>query len=53
MSVKPDLLQTVTDLRTQIGSDYHDKLMESIFTDASRIADESVSRSEQKAPSDL
>ncbi len=49
MTVKPDLLQTVADLRTQIGSDYHDKLMESIFTDASRIADESVSRSDQKA----
>jgi ferrous iron transport protein B len=49
MTLQPDLLQTAATLRGQLGTDYHDKLMESIFTDASRIADESVSHSEQEA----
>ncbi|MGQ9890030.1 MAG: nucleoside recognition domain-containing protein [Aggregatilineales bacterium] len=43
------LLQRAADLRQQVGSDYHDKLMEAIFTDASRIADESVIRDSARA----
>lgn len=39
------LLQRAADLRQSVGGDYHDKLMEAIFTDAARIADESVARS--------
>ncbi len=40
-----DLLQTASQLRAEMGEDYHDKLMEAIYTDASQIADRSVSRS--------
>ena len=43
------LLQRAADLRQQVGGDYHDKLMEAIFTDASRIADESVIRDSARA----
>ena len=43
------LLQRAADLRQQVGGDYHDKLMEAIFTDASRIADESVARDSARA----
>jgi len=43
------LLQRAADLRQRVGGDYHDKLMEAIFTDASRIADESVIRDSARA----
>jgi ferrous iron transport protein B len=43
------LLQRAADLRQGVGGDYHDKLMEAIFTDASRIADESVARDGARA----
>ncbi|MCB9455947.1 MAG: ferrous iron transporter B [Anaerolineaceae bacterium] len=45
-----DILQTATQLRAQIGGEqYHDKLMEAIYTDAAQIADQSVSREGQRA----
>lgn len=43
------LLQRAADLRQSVGGDYHDKLMEAIFTDAARIADESVARDGARA----
>ncbi|MCB9451364.1 MAG: ferrous iron transporter B [Anaerolineaceae bacterium] len=47
----PDnILETAAQLRAQIGGEqYHDKLMESIYTDAAHIADQSVSREGQRA----
>jgi ferrous iron transport protein B len=49
MSTQSTLLQTATRLRSQLGDDYHDKLMEAIYTDAANIADTSVSRDANKA----
>ena len=43
------LLQTANNLRQSVGQDYHDRLMESIYTDASTIADRAVAREGQKA----
>lgn len=43
------LLQTAQSLRAEIGEDYHDKLMESIYTDAAQIADQAVTRDGQQA----
>ncbi len=44
-----NLLQTASTLRSQLGDNYHDKVVESIYTDATRIADTSVSRDSEKA----
>lgn len=49
MSQPNDLLNTAANLRAQAGDAYHDRLMESIYTDASQIADSSVSRDDKKA----
>jgi len=46
---KSQLLQTAQSLRAEIGDDYHDKLMESIYTDAAQIADQAVTRDGQQA----
>lgn len=43
------LLQRAADLRQGVGGDYHDQLMEAIFTDAARIADESVTHAGARA----
>jgi ferrous iron transport protein B len=43
------ILQKASALRAQVGEEYHDKLMEAIYTDASQIADRSVSRDEKAA----
>lgn len=44
-----DLLQTAARLRAELGEDYHDRLMESIYSDAAHIADSSVSRDAKPA----
>ncbi len=43
------LLQTANTLRQSIGDDYHDMVMESIYTDASQIADHAVTYEANKA----
>jgi ferrous iron transport protein B len=43
------ILDYAANLRAQLGEDYHDKLMEAIFTDASQIADESVTRDDSRS----
>lgn len=43
-----DLLATAKQLRDQLGDEYHDKLMLSIYTDASQIADRSTSRGDKQ-----
>lgn len=46
---QPNLLDLAAQLRENVGADYHDNLMESIYADAARIADSSVSHDAQKA----
>ncbi len=43
MPTENKIFRRASHLRAQLGADYHDKLMEAIYTDASRIADHSVS----------
>ncbi len=38
------LLQHADQLREELGGDYHDKLMEAIYTDAGQIADRAINR---------
>jgi len=49
MSTDNDLLLQAAKLRAELGEDYHDKIMEAIYTDASQIADSTVSHDERKA----
>jgi ferrous iron transport protein B len=44
-----DLLDSADQLREELGSDYHDKLMEAIYTDASQITDHTVTRDGQRS----
>ncbi len=48
-----DILATAQELRWEIGQDYHERLMEAIYTDASRIADRAVTRPGEKERFDL
>jgi ferrous iron transport protein B len=48
-----DILQTAESLRWQIGRDFHDRLMEDIYTDAARLADRAVTRPDEKPRFDL
>ena len=48
MTNSANVLETAARLRAEMGEDYHDKLMEAIYTDASQIADRSVSRDESR-----
>ncbi|GAB4309098.1 MAG: nucleoside recognition domain-containing protein [Phototrophicales bacterium] len=43
------ILDTAKRLRAELGTGYHDSLMESIYTDAAQIADSCVSHDTQKA----
>jgi ferrous iron transport protein B len=36
------IIKSARDLRWDIGGDFHEKIMESLYTDASRIADRAV-----------
>ncbi len=47
------LLNDAQNLRWQVGSNYHEKLMEVIYTDAARIADRAVTRPDEKPRFDL
>ena len=48
-----DILANAKSLRWQIGRDFHDKLMEDIYTDATRLADRAVTRPDKKPRFDL
>jgi ferrous iron transport protein B len=43
-----DILSKAQSLRWDVGVDFHEKLMESIYTDATQIADRAVTRPEHK-----
>ena len=48
-----DILKTAESLRWQIGREFHDRLMEDIYTDAARLADRAVTRPDEKPRFDL
>ncbi len=48
-----DILTTAQTLRWEIGQDYHERLMEAIYTDASNIADRAVTRPGEKPRFDM
>jgi ferrous iron transport protein B len=53
-TISPEnILNTAQSLRWEIGVDFHEKLMESIYTDAARIADRAVTRPAEKLRFDL
>jgi len=49
MSKQTSVLQTAEHLRSELGEDYHDRLTETIYANAARIAGSSVSYDENKA----
>ncbi len=49
MTDQTSLLNAAQQIRADLGENYHDSLMESIFTDAARIADTSVTRADGKS----
>ncbi|MFQ5401370.1 MAG: nucleoside recognition domain-containing protein [Anaerolineae bacterium] len=48
-----DIFRTAENLRWQIGRDFHEKLMEDIYTNVARIADRAVTRPGEKPRFDL
>jgi ferrous iron transport protein B len=48
-----DILETADNLRWQIGREFHEHLMEDIYTDATQIADRAVTRPDEKPRFDL
>jgi len=48
-----DLLQSAQNLRAAIGTDFHQHLMEAIYTDAANVADRAVQRPDKPARFDL
>ena len=47
------ILQSARELRWDIGGDFHEKLMEALYTDATRIADRAVTQPDEKPRFDL
>lgn len=47
------ILQTARELRWEIGGDFHEKIMEALYTDATRIADRAVTYPDEKPRFDL
>jgi ferrous iron transport protein B len=48
-----DLVYNAQKLRAQVGVDFHEKLVEALYTDASKIADRAVTREGQEQRFDL
>ena len=53
MSTNEELLKMADSLRNDVGGEFHDRLMESLYTDAGQIADRAVQREGQKARFDF
>ena len=47
------ILQTARELRWEIGGDFHERIMEALYTDATRIADRAVTYPDEKPRFDL
>jgi len=52
-NIREDILVSANNLRWEIGEDFHDSLMESIYTDASKIAGRAVTKTGEKPRFDL
>jgi ferrous iron transport protein B len=52
-SVSDDILASAESLRWEVAGDFHENIMESIYTDAARIADRAVTRPDQKPSFDF
>ena len=50
---RKELLDAAEDLRWEAGTDFHDQLMETIYTEAARIAGRAVTRAGEKASFDM
>src|SRR3989304_9983918 len=51
---QPDeILKTAQALRWEVGGDFHEQLMEAIYTEAARIAERAVTRPDEKPRFDL
>ncbi len=48
-----DILKTAESLRWQIGPEFHEQLMEGIYTEAAQLADRAVTRPDEKPRFDL
>ena len=48
-----EILSSAAALRWEVGSNFHDSLMEAIYTDAAHIADRAVKRSDERPRFDL
>ncbi|MCB8927344.1 MAG: ferrous iron transporter B [Ardenticatenaceae bacterium] len=54
LTVNPnDILQTAESLRWEIGPEFHEQLMEGIYTEAANLADRAVTRPDEKPRFDL
>ena len=51
--ISNDILQTAESLRWQMGQNFHEQVMEDIYTDAARLADRAVTRPDKPARFDL
>ncbi len=47
------VLKMAQDLRWDIGGDFHEKIMETLYTDATRLADRAVTYPSEKPRFDL
>ncbi|MCP5099174.1 MAG: ferrous iron transporter B [Chloroflexi bacterium] len=48
-----DVLRNAESLRWEVGRDFHERLMEDIYTDAAKVADRAVTRPDEKPKFDL
>ncbi len=48
-----DILRTAETARWQIGQDFHERLMEDIYTEAAKVADRAVTRPDEKPRFDM
>ncbi|HAY83828.1 MAG TPA: hypothetical protein DCY42_02580, partial [Chloroflexi bacterium] len=48
-----EILETAQQLRAQVGVDFHEKLVESVYTDAAYLADRAVQRAGQPPRFDM
>lgn len=53
LNKKEEILNTANNLRWEIGENFHDTVMEAIYTDAARIADKTVKKDDQNPAFDL
>lgn len=45
---RQDILQNARSLRWEVGGDFHEKIVESIYADAARIADRAITRKDEE-----